>query len=64
MKAILKNLGHVAEGVFTATEVIRRIDKTEIEMPITSEVNNVLQLGKSPKEAVLDLLGRSIKPED
>ena len=64
LKAILKNLGHVAEGVFTATEVIRRIDKTEIEMPITSEVNNVLQLGKSPKEAVLDLLGRSIKPED
>ena len=64
LKAILKNLGHVAEGVFTATEVIRRIDKTEIEMPITSEVNNVVQLGKSPKEAVLDLLGRSIKPED
>jgi len=64
LKNILKNLGHVAEGVFTATEVIRRIDNTEIEMPITSEVNNVIQLGKSPKEAVLDLLGRSIKPED
>ena len=63
LKAILKNLGHVAEGVFTATEVIRRIENTEIEMPITSEVNNVIQLGKSPKDAVLDLLGRSIKPE-
>ena len=64
LKAILKNLGHVAEGVFTATEVIRRIDDTEIEMPITYEVNNVIQLGKSPKSAVLDLLGRSIKPEN
>ena len=64
LKAILKNLGHVAEGVFTATEVIRRIENTEIEMPITSEVNNVIQLGKSPKDAVLDLLGRSIKPEN
>jgi len=32
-------------------------------MPITSEVNNVIQHGKSPKDAVLDLLGRSIKPE-
>ena len=63
LKTILKNLGHVAEGVFTATEVIRRIDNTEIEMPITSEVNNVIQLGKSPKDAVLDLLDRSIKPE-
>ena len=64
LNTILKNLGHVAEGVFTATEVIRRIENTEIEMPITSEVNNVIQLGKSPKEAVLDLLDRSIKPEN
>jgi len=63
LKAILKNLGHVAEGVYTATEVIRRIDTTDIEMPITSEVNNVIQQGKSPKDAVLDLLERSIKPE-
>ena len=63
LKAILKNLGHVAEGVYTATEVIRRIDKTEIEMPITYEVNNVIRLGKSPKAAVFDLLGRSIKSE-
>ena len=64
LNAILKNLGHVAEGVFTATEVIRRIENTEIEMPITSEVNNVIELGKSPKDAVLDLLDRSIKPEN
>ena len=63
LDAILTSLGHVAEGVYTATEVIRRIDNLEIEMPITSEVNNVIQFGKSPKEAVLDLLGRSIKPE-
>jgi len=64
LNAILKNLGYVAEGVFTATEVIRRIENTEIEMPITSEVNNVIELGKSPKDAVLDLLDRSIKPEN
>ena len=63
LETILKNLGHVAEGVYTATEVMRRIDNIDIEMPITSEVNNVIQLGKSPKDAVLDLLGRSIKPE-
>ena len=64
LKTILENLGHVAEGVYTATEVIRRIDNTGIEMPITLEVNNVIKLGKSPKEAVLDLLGRSIKSEN
>ena len=63
LDVILKNLGHVAEGVYTATEVMRRINNLKIEMPITSEVNNVIQHGKSPKDAVLDLLGRSIKPE-
>jgi len=63
LDVILKNLGHVAEGVYTATEVMRRINNSKIEMPITSEVNNVIQHGKSPKDAVLDLLGRSIKPE-
>jgi len=64
LNTILKNLGHVAEGVYTATEVIRRIKNVKIEMPITFEVNNVIQNGKSPKNAVLDLLGRSIKPEN
>ena len=63
LETILKNLGHVAEGVYTATEVIRRIKNLKIEMPITSEVNNVIQLGKSPEAAVFDLLGRAIKPE-
>ncbi len=64
LTTILKNLGHVAEGVFTATEVMRRIDKIEIDMPITSEVNNVIQQGKLPRDAVLHLLERSIKPEN
>ena len=63
LETILNSLGHVAEGVYTATEVIRRIGKENIEMPITSEVNNVIQFKKSPKDAVLDLLGRSIKSE-
>ncbi len=63
LNTILKNLGHVAEGVYTTTEVVRRIKNVEIEMPITHEVNNVIQLGKPPKDAVLDLLGRSIKSE-
>ena len=43
--------------------MVRRIKNVEIEMPITHEVNNVIQLGKPPKDAVLDLLGRSIKSE-
>jgi len=63
LEEILSGLGHVAEGVYTTQEVMRRSDAMGIEMPITAEVNNVIQHRKSPKEAVMDLLGRSIKSE-
>lgn len=60
---ILERLGHVAEGVFTAKEVVNRSKVMGVDMPITDEVNNVLQYGKPPKEAVINLLERSIKNE-
>ena len=64
LKEILTGLGHVAEGVFTAAEVIGRSKQLGIEMPITQEVNNVIHNGKLPREAVLDLLDRTIKSEN
>ncbi|MGV3582348.1 MAG: NAD(P)H-dependent glycerol-3-phosphate dehydrogenase [Methylophilus sp.] len=60
---ILQGLGHVAEGVNTAREVMRRADKMKVDMPITYEVNQALTHGKSAKEAVMDLLGRNQRPE-
>ena len=60
---ILQGLGHVAEGVNTAREVMRRAESMGIEMPITYEVNQALTHGKSAKEAVLHLLGREQKAE-
>lgn len=63
LEDILQGLGHVAEGVNTAREVMRRADKMGIEMPITYEVNQALTHGKSARDAVMDLLGRDQKPE-
>jgi glycerol-3-phosphate dehydrogenase (NAD(P)+) len=63
LEDILKGLGHVAEGVNTAREVMRRAEKMGVDMPITYEVNQALTHGKSAKEAVMDLLGREQKPE-
>lgn len=63
LEDILKGLGHVAEGVHTAREVMRRANTMGIDMPITYEVNQALTHGKSAKEAVTDLLGREQKPE-
>lgn len=60
---ILKGLGHVAEGVNTTAEVIRRANKLNVDMPITHEVNQALISGKSPKDAVMDLLGRNQRAE-
>ncbi|HSH53822.1 MAG TPA: NAD(P)H-dependent glycerol-3-phosphate dehydrogenase [Methylotenera sp.] len=60
---ILKGLGHVAEGVNTTAEVIRRANKMNVDMPITYEVNQALTSGKSAKAAVMDLLGRNQKAE-
>jgi glycerol-3-phosphate dehydrogenase (NAD(P)+) len=53
----------VAEGVNTAIEVNKRSDVLKVDMPITREVFNVIHNGKSAKDAVLDLLGRSLKQE-
>lgn len=60
---VLKGLGHVAEGVNTAREVMRRAQSIGVDMPITYEVNQVLTQGKSAQDAVMDLLGRDQKPE-
>jgi glycerol-3-phosphate dehydrogenase (NAD(P)+) len=63
LEDVLKGLGHVAEGVNTAREVMRRADSLKIDMPITYEVNQALTRGKSAREAVMDLLGRDQKAE-
>lgn len=63
LETILQGLGHVAEGVNTAREVMRRADAMRIDMPITYEVNQALTHGKPACDAVMDLLGREQKPE-
>ncbi len=59
LEEILQGLGHVAEGVNTAREVMRRAETIGVDMPITREVNLALTHGKSARDAVMDLLGRA-----
>jgi len=58
LQEILDGLGHVAEGVNTTREVMRKANALGVDMPITFEVNEALFNGKSAKAAVMDLLGR------
>jgi glycerol-3-phosphate dehydrogenase (NAD(P)+) len=61
---ILRELGHIAEGVHTACEVDRRARELGIEMPITQAVCAVLFGGVAPRDAVERLLARDPKGED
>ena len=50
----------VAEGVYTAKSVYRRVAALGVEMPIVAGVYEVLYEGKSPREAVRELLARGM----
>ena len=60
---VLRNLGHVAEGVPTAEAAHRLAEQLGVELPISSEVYRVLFEGKPVLEAVHDVLHRPLKPE-
>lgn len=60
---ILRELGHVAEGVLTAREVERRAAALAVDMPITASVCDVLFRGVAPRDAVEQLLARDPKAE-
>jgi glycerol-3-phosphate dehydrogenase (NAD(P)+) len=63
LAAILAQLGHVAEGVYTAREVDRLARGLAVDMPITREVCAVLFEGRAPADAVEQLLGRDPRSE-
>ena len=48
----------VAEGVPTAKSVVLLAEEYKVDMPIATEVYNILYNNKSALEAVEDLMGR------
>ena len=63
LQRILEQLGHVAEGVYTAREVAKLARARGVEMPVTETVNAVLEGKLAPKAAVEQLLSRDPKQE-
>jgi glycerol-3-phosphate dehydrogenase (NAD(P)+) len=55
--------GMVAEGVFTTTAAVALARARGIEMPITEQMRAILYDGKSPRDAIYDLMTRSGKSE-
>jgi glycerol-3-phosphate dehydrogenase (NAD(P)+) len=55
--------GMVAEGVFTTTAAVGLAKARGVEMPITEQMHAILHNGKSPREAIRELMSRSGKSE-
>lgn len=61
---VLGSMASVAEGVWSAKAVLALARKHRVEMPITREVHAILFEGKSPADALRDLMRRGLKAEE
>jgi glycerol-3-phosphate dehydrogenase (NAD(P)+) len=59
----LTEIGQVVEGVHATTQVLNLAHAQQVEMPITEQVNKVLQHETTPAQAVESLFSRNLKTE-
>ncbi|MGO8795509.1 MAG: NAD(P)H-dependent glycerol-3-phosphate dehydrogenase [Candidatus Sulfotelmatobacter sp.] len=55
--------GTVAEGIFTTTAAVGLARARGVELPIAEQMHAILHSGKSPREAIAELMSRSSKSE-
>ncbi|HHT97621.1 MAG TPA: NAD(P)H-dependent glycerol-3-phosphate dehydrogenase [Clostridiales bacterium] len=58
MDQAMKEVNQIVEGVYSAKAAYALANKNNVEMPIVEQINQVLFEGKSPDDAVTDLLMR------
>ena len=63
LPTILKSLGHVAEGVYSAAMVLQRARARGVDMPITQAVVAVLEGALTPRRALEQLMTRDPRAE-
>ncbi len=63
LDSIQKSMRMIAEGVKTTRSARELALRHDVEMPITEQVFQTLYHEKSPRQAVLDLMTRSLKSE-
>ena len=64
LKDVIAKMPMVAEGVATTESAYALAAKLQVEMPIATEVYRVLFEGKSPADAINDLMTREPKSEE
>ncbi len=63
LREILASMRMVAEGVNTAAPLLALAREHQIEMPITEQVDAILHAGRSPQDAIRDIMERPLKRE-
>ena len=63
LKEILADMKMVAEGVGTTAALLQLASEASVELPITEQVNAILHEGKSPQDAIRDVMERPSKRE-
>jgi len=63
LQDILNAMNMVAEGVSSTRSVYQLALKLNVEMPITTQVYQVLYERKAPQAAIIELMTRELKPE-
>jgi glycerol-3-phosphate dehydrogenase (NAD(P)+) len=63
LEEIVNSMKMVAEGVKTTDTAVDLARRYSVEMPITSQMYEMLHAGASPKEAIRRLMERSLKEE-
>jgi len=63
IEEITGSMAMVAEGVETADVAVALGTKFDVDLPIIQQMHAVLRLGKPPREALRDLMERSLKGE-
>jgi glycerol-3-phosphate dehydrogenase (NAD(P)+) len=61
---IVTEMKMVAEGIKTTRSVLDLARREDVEMPIATQVGEVLYEGVHPRDAMLSLMTREAKAED
>jgi glycerol-3-phosphate dehydrogenase (NAD(P)+) len=60
---IVQSMKMVAEGIKTTNAAVALAWRQGVEMPIARQMHEMLHSGKSPREAIRELMERSLKVE-
>jgi glycerol-3-phosphate dehydrogenase (NAD(P)+) len=63
VQEVLDSTSMVIEGIYTTAATRELALRAGVEMPITEQMYAVLYAGRSPREAVRELMERTLKPE-